>query len=530
MINYTEEERDAATRLAIDAARADLLAFVLLMDPEFSPGPHHRIICDELMRLEKGEVERLMIWVAPRSSKSLIASVYYPAWAIGKHAAWQLLTVSHSSELATSFGKAVRDVLFSEEYQIVFPNTKIRKDNRASDQWGTTKGGKFTAAGSGTGIAGRGAHSALIDDPISEQDAFSKASRQKINDWYPGGFRTRLMPGGRIALIQTRWTEDDLSGWLIQQEFGNPFADKWTVVNIPALNTSESLPRLIDATKRMKKIGLLPPEYPHPKLGESFWPAPHAPNEYYWSTDDLLRTKNNMPSYQWNALYMQSPSDPEGGIIKVEDWKVWPEDKIPPQCDYVVMSMDTAFSVKKTADYSAISIWGIFVTEEEREDARTMYTMNVEPTQIYNMILLGAERGRWDYPTLRKKAIERYNKHNPSTVLIEKKASGQSLIQDLGMVMPIQPYNPDRDKEARAHAISSLFHNGRIWAPMDRSWAKDVVDECAAFPTGAHDDYVDTMTQAAIWLRNGSFLYQDDTLWHNRSEDDTINRPRRRFY
>ena len=215
----TTEDRNAATRLAIQSARKDLLAFIMLMNPSFSVGPHHRVLCDELMRIESGEADRLMVFVAPRSSKSLITSTYFPAWALGRNPYWQEIAVSHSDDLATRFGRAIRDIINTEQYGSIFPKINIRKDNRSANSWGLQHKGKeagsFLAAGSGSGIAGFGAHLAIIDDPISEQDAYSKARREALNEWYSSGLRTRLMPGGKVVLVMTRWHENDLAGHLL---------------------------------------------------------------------------------------------------------------------------------------------------------------------------------------------------------------------------------------------------------------------------------------------------------------------------
>ena len=228
-MSLTSEDRDAATRLAIHQARDDLLAFIMLMNPSFNVGPHHRLLCDELMLLEKGDIDRLMIFISPRSSKSLIASTYFPAWALGRNPYWQEIAVSHSDDLATRFGRAIRDIINTSAYQTIFPRINIRRDNRSANSWALEhkkkQAGSFLAAGSGSGIAGFGAHLAIIDDPISEQDAFSKARRDTLNEWYSSGLRTRLMPGGKVVLVMTRWHEIDLAGYLLNQESSDTKSD-----------------------------------------------------------------------------------------------------------------------------------------------------------------------------------------------------------------------------------------------------------------------------------------------------------------
>ena len=183
-MSLTTEDRNAATRVAIQQARDDLLAFVMLMNPSFSVGPHHRLLCDQLMKIASGESDRLMVFVAPRSSKSLITSTYFPAWALGKNPYWQEIAVSHSDDLATRFGRAIRDIINTPQYKSIFPQINIRKDNRSANSWSLQHKGKdagsFLAAGSGSGIAGFGAHLAIIDDPISEQDAFFKSQKRSF--------------------------------------------------------------------------------------------------------------------------------------------------------------------------------------------------------------------------------------------------------------------------------------------------------------------------------------------------------------
>ena len=511
-MSLTSEDRDAATRLAIHQARDDLLAFVMLMNPSFSIGPHHRVLCDQLMRLEKGETDRLMIFISPRSSKSLITSTYFPAWALGRNPYWQEIAVSHSDDLATRFGRAIRDIINTDAYKSIFPQINIRKDNRAANSWALEhkkkQAGSFLAAGSGSGIAGFGAHLAIIDDPISEQDAFSKTRRDSLNAWYSSGLRTRLMPGGKVVLVMTRWHETDLAGYLLEQQESAPMADKWEVVRIPALNTTESLETLEPARKKLIKQGYLSQDFTKLQLGESFWPAPDKEGGFCWTTSDIIRTKNNTPGFKFDALYGQSPSSEEGNIIKAEWWQDWTKDDAP-ECDYIIQSWDTAFSTRTTADYSAITTWGVFG----------------DGISAPNLCLLGAERGRWDYPTLRQKAIDKYEQHQPDSILIEKKASGQSLIQDLRMTgLPIFEFNPDRDKVARVYAITALFHNGRIYAPHDRTWAHEVMEEARVFPTGNHDDYMDTVSQALLWMRNGGYIEHSDNTWVDKAEQRVYNR------
>ncbi len=516
----TEKQQDPDPELieeALQAARDDLLAFCMLVNPDFIIAPHLRLMADKLMDMFWGKCPRLMIWMSPRSGKSLMASVYGPAWALGHVPSWQVIGASHSSNLIEDFSREVRNLVNSDIYKAVFPGVTLRSDSRAANRWHTANGGLYTAIGVGGHFAGRGANIAFIDDPISEQDAYSKAKRQRVNKWYPGGLRSRLMPNGRVAIIQTRWNEDDLSGFLLKMAENNPGSDQWEVIRFPAILDEEAVEELALARLKCIDQGLLPPDYPEMKIGGTYWPVQegHELRDVGlrgWKTSELLTTKENLPPHEWEAIYMQRPTADQGNILKTSWWKVWKEHK-PPICDYVLMSMDTAFSEKDDADYSAITTWGIF------KDAN----------DVSNMIMLGAQKGRWGYPDLRKKAFDLYNYHMPDMVLIEKKASGQSLLQDMqASGVPVMPYNPDRDKIARAYACTPLFHGGRIWVPENKRWAEEVLHECAVFPAADHDDYVDTVTQAVLWIKEGAWVTHPDDEWQNVGRYGRIKK--RKYY
>lgn len=520
----TDYDIQVATELAIQRARTDLLAFVMLLYPDFTVAPHHRLICNELMAVERGENDRLMIFISPRSSKSTITSIYFPAWCLGRNPDWPWIQISHSDDLARQFGREVRDIITSPQYQAIFPNVKINRLQSAADDWSFEKPnrGQFKAAGSGKGLAGYGAHTIVIDDPLSEQDAFSKAKRDTINRWYPGGVRSRLMPGGAIILVMTRWMEDDLAGYILSQSEEDPFTDKWRVVKVPALNDHISLRNLSEATKSLKDDNYLPHTYKEPKLGESFWPDVEDPKNFHWSTEMLLRTKHTLPAYQWDALYMQEPSSQEGGIFKVSYWRDWESDK-PPAVDYVLLSIDPAYSMRSSADFTAMQRWGIFMPE----DARHLLT-----DEDANLILLGAKKGRWDFPTLRDEILKQWNEHRVDAILVEKRASGESIAQELRLAgLPVFEYSPDRDKIARAHACTHMLHNGKIYIPSGKVWAEEVVEECRKFPNATYDDHVDALTQAIWWFRESGMISTGQPGWKPVEKTDRIYaRPKRRYY
>jgi len=486
--------RDNLAQNLIVRAQDDLLVFTQLVFPDFQIGPHHRLLAENLELLEKGTIKRLMFFLPPRSSKSLMASTIFPAWVLGRHMKWFMMGISYGADLAKDFGRSVRDTTQLSIYKLIFPEMALRQDVSAANKWYTKHGGQYNAAGTTGGIAGKGAHIGIIDDPLSEQDAWSKAARLHVQKWYPAGFRSRLQPGGRIAIVMTRWHDDDLAGYLLKLAKEDSNADQWTVIDVPAI--------IEDADG----------------IEHSYWPTTPEGDKLAeeegihtgWPLEELQSTRSNMPPYQWNALYLQKPSAQEGAILKREWWKDWGTSE-PPQIEYKLQSWDTAFSAASTADYSAITIWGVFR----------------DYNNIPNLILLGSEKGRWEYPELRIRAQELYEEWNPDGVLVEKKASGQSLLQDLRAAgVPVIEFLPDKDKIARAHACTPLFHAGRIHAP-DRRWAEIVIDECATFPSGANDDLVDTVTQAVLWLKMGTWVTHPDDDY---DEDDDNPKQRRKLY
>ena len=469
-------------------SQTDFLTFVRLVAPSLVPGflmgNHIKLISDKLKAMEEGEIKRLMVFLPPRSSKSVICSKLFPAWYIGRNPSHEILTVSHSDQLSSDFGRSVRDIVNTEEFQKIFRGVNLRSDVRAAGKWKTNQGGTYYAAGVRSQIAGRGAHMAILDDVMSEEDAFSDAGRRYIKEWYPAGLRTRIMPNGSILIINTRFHYDDLCGWLLKQQENMSEYETipWEVIKIPAWLDEESA-ELLDLPS-----------------GGSYFPE--------WKTDDVLRMDENEikasnGSRYWNSLYMQDPTPEEGGLIKKRWLQNW-EDPEPPSCDFVVQTYDTAFSTKTTADFSVIQTWGIFYLHDQDERGYETYAPN--------LILLGNIKGRFEYPELRRLSQKLYNEHRPDVCMVEKKASGQSLIQDMRRAgLPVMEYNPDRDKVSRVYAASPIMEAGRLWIPKNKKWADDLIEELIRFPNAAQDDQVDALTMAVHYLKES---------WHLTHPDD----------
>ena len=456
-----------------EACQEKFLTFVKTMWPDFIAGRHHRIIADKLERVASGELKRLIINMAPRHTKSEFASYLFPAWMMGKNPKMKIIQATHTTELAVGFGRKTKNLLDADEYREVFPDVKLAADSKASGRWDTSSGGMYYAVGVGSNLAGRGGDLVIIDDPHSEQTAMSNTGFDDAWDWYTGGPRQRLQPGGSIVLVQTRWSEKDMTGQLIRAMAKDPLADQWEIVELPALFDDET----------------------------PCWPE-------YWSLDDLISVKASIPPSKWNAQYQQNPTGEENAIIRREWWQRW-EKEVVPSLEYVIQSYDTAFSKKETADYSAITTWGVFYPVD-----------GMGP----NLILLDSKKGRWDFPELKAIALEEYKFWDPDTVIVEAKASGMPLTHELRNVgIPVVNFTPSRgnDKVSRVHSVSPLFEAGMVWAP-DKTFADELIEEVAAFPNGEYDDLVDSMTQALMRYRQGNFVQLPTDDWENEENSATV--------
>jgi len=399
----------------------------------------------------------------PRHTKSEFASYLLPSWFLGKYPGKKVIQTSHTAELAVGFGRKVRNLVDSDRYKDLFPDVALQADSKAAGRWATNYAGEYFAIGVGGAVTGKGADLLIIDDPHSEQEAALAEINPEIYDktyeWYTSGPRQRLQPGGAIVVVMTRWSKKDLTGQVLKAN-AQRGGEEWEVIEFPALFENN----------------------------KPLWPE-------FWSQKELLALKEELPNSKWMAQYQQNPTSEQSAIVKREWWQVW-EDEDPPHCEFTLMSWDTAFEKNNRADYSACTLWGVFYKPDDN---------GVEQT---NIILLNAFRDRMEFPTLKRRAIEEYKEWDPDSVIIEKKASGSPLIYELrSMGIPVQEYTPVRgnDKISRLNSVSDLFASGRVWAP-NISWAEEVIDEVASFPSGEHDDYVDSVSLALMRFRRGGYI------------------------
>ena len=457
-------------------AKTDFLSFVKCVWPEFIEGSHHRHIAEKFNKLATGELKRLIVNMPPRHTKSEFASYLLPAWMVGRNPKLKIIQATHTGELAIRFGRKAKNLIDSEEYAKIF-KTRLQEDSKAAGRWETAQGGEYFAAGVGGAIRGRGGDLLIIDDPHSEQDAMSETALESAYEWYTSGPRQRLQPGASIVLVMTRWSTKDLTAQLLKAQ-KEVKGDQWEVVEFPAIMD-------------------------HGPEEEAVWPE-------YWKLDELEKVKATLPVAKWNAQWMQRPTSEEGAIIKREWWKPWKHDWIP-QLHYVIQSYDTAFLKKETADFSAITTWGLFYPN---------------PDSPLNLILLDALKDRYEFPELRRKALEQYKYWSPEMVIIEAKASGLPLTYELRqMDIPVINFTPSKgnDKHVRVNSCAPVFESGMVWAP-ETKFAEEVIEECAAFPHGDNDDLVDSMTQAVMRFRQGGLIQ------HPEDYKDEKHEPRKPDY
>jgi predicted phage terminase large subunit-like protein len=439
--------------------KENFLEFIDHVYPGYKVGEHHAKLARIFEDIAAGKKKRVVVNIAPRHGKSELISYLAPAWFLGKYPHKKVIMASHTADLAVNFGRRVRNLVSSDPYKEIFPAVELQADSKSASRWGTNFNGEYFAIGVGGALAGRGADLFIIDDPHSEQEA--KQGRADVFlpawEWFQSGPIQRLMPGGAIIVVMTRWSKLDLTGQIVNHMVKEEDAEQWEIVDFPAILPS----------------------------GRPLWPE-------FWSLEELLSKKASLDVRYWNAQYLQQPTSEEGALIKREWWQIWDKED-PPNCEFVIMSLDAAQEANNRADYNALTTWGVFFNEE---------------TNNYNIILLNSIKKRLEFPDLKKLVLEEYKEWDPDAFMVEKKSNGAALYQELRrMGVPIGEFTPGKgqDKISRVNAVSDLFNSGIVWAP-DRRWAHEVIEECNDFPSGANDDLVDSTTLALLRFRQGGFI------------------------
>jgi predicted phage terminase large subunit-like protein len=438
------------------------LDFITHVYPGYKIGEHHKRLAKIFEDIADGKKKRVIVNIAPRHGKSELISYLAPAWFLGKHPAKKIIMASHTADLAVNFGRRVRNLVGSDLYKDIFPEVELQADSKSASRWGTNFNGEYFAIGVGGALAGRGADLFIIDDPHSEQDAKQNKASVFLPawEWFQSGPIQRLMPGGAIIIVMTRWSKLDLTGQVMNQMIKNEDAEPWEIVEFPAI---------------LEKNG----------EERALWPE-------FWDIEELKQKRDVLDVRYWNAQYLQNPTSEEGALIKREWWNIWEKEK-PPYCEFTIMTLDAAQEANNRADYNALTTWGVFFNEEVNN---------------YNIILLNAVKQRLEFPELKAMVLEEYREWEPDAFIVEKKSNGAALYQEFRrMGIPVGEFTPGKgqDKISRVNAVSDLFSGGVVWAP-DRRWAHELIEECNDFPSGANDDLVDATTLALARFRQGGFI------------------------
>ena len=448
---------------------------------DFHDNWHIDAISEHLQAVVEGDIKRLIINIPPRHMKSISVAVALPAWTWTIQPSKKFLYASYAGSLSIRDSVKCRRLIDSRWYQQHFGESfKLTGDQNQKQRFENDKTGARIATSVDGALTGEGGDIIVIDDPHNVRESESSTVRDGVLEWWDQAMQTRLNDPktGAFIIIMQRVHERDLTGHILANELG----EEWDHLCIPARY------EVGHPTPTRSRLGFTDPRT---KEGELLWP------------------ERSLGSYASAGQLQQRPMPKGGGILKREWWVPWDNPDLP-EIEYVLQSWDTAFSVKEKSSYSARTTWGVF-----KERGMTC------------AIVLEMWYDRVSYPELRKLAQEAYQDWEPDAVLIEKKASGQSLLQDLRMAgVPVLEYMPDRDKEARAHASSALLEDGRIYFPSDKKWAKNLIDICAAFPATDNDDIVDTCTQAWLRLRKGWFVTHSEDF----EEDDYEEKQRITIY
>jgi len=419
---------------------------------------------------------------------SRASSLFLPGYFLGKNPKQAIIQATHTASFSVEWGEKVRDLVDSDHYRDVFPGIALKPDNKAKGHWKTNHGGEYYAVGVGGTMVGRNADLMVIDDPHTEGDgalaAYKPEVFEKTYEWYLAGPRQRLTPRTKLLLIQTRWGLKDLTGRIISRAKEVGQMGEWHVVNFPAI-------------------------FPDGK-----WLAAERFPLEYW-----LGIKTEYPASYWNSVYQQNPTSEEAAMVKREWWKPWEQEK-PPECEFILQSWDTAYLKTQRSDFCACTTWGVFSVPNA--DGRT----------VKAAILLDSFKERMEFPELKQKAKQLYNEKKPDCLLIEAKAAGAPLAAELRhMGIPVSEFTPSRgnDKIVRVNAVSDIFKSGWIYFMPNRS-NQEVIEEFAAFPTGNHDDFVDSGTQAILRFRQGGFIKTSMDYDYDEDDEDRTKRRRGKFY
>jgi predicted phage terminase large subunit-like protein len=448
-----------------DVLRLDFASFAACCFAELNPQAalsaawHLDVVAAKLAAVRRGHIRRLVLNLPPRHLKSLLASVAFPAWCLGHRPSAQILCVSYVQELADKLSRDCRRIMSSEWYRRLFP-TRLSPQRQAVPEFDTTAQGCRLATSVGGVLTGRGADIIVIDDPLKPEEALSQTQRQAANEWFDHTLYSRLndKAKGAIVLIMQRLHEEDLVGHVLAQE-------DWEVVRFAALAEDD---------EKVECDTFLGPLRVHRRRGEALDPE----REPAALLDRIRRT---IGEYNFAGQYQQMPAPLGGGLVKAQWFRRYRADELPP-FERIVQSWDTASKASELADFSVCTSWGIAQG---------------------HLYLIDVLRARLEYPELKRAVREQFERFGPHVVLIEDKASGTQLIQELAAegLYAVTRYKPQNDKVMRLHAQTAMIENGFVHLPEAAPWLAPYLHELTVFPHGRHDDQVDSTAQLLDWFK-----------------------------
>ena len=521
---YTSEQLIYLSELmedvTLDAAKEDFYTFCELLYPELMDekpvyGRHLEIMAEALQDMYEARClgrkrgKKLMINMPPRSSKSLMSSVLFPLWCLGKNPKLKVVIIMANSDLVSkNIGASAKRLMECDLYRRVFPEVKLSKDVRSTGHWATSVGGYYKGFGREQGKAGWGADLLLVDDLISEQegDSLNPELLDGINESFGSGIISRRNPNAMVAIIMTRWASNDICGYMLSKD-----ASKypWRHIVFPALLDEVSVNLLSRPTD--------PPLKYVP--GGSYWPE-------RWDVEDLEEVKAISSDSKWEAVYLQDPRGFKGDIFSDDNIMDWNQRDdtgklVVPKFDLMFISIDAATNEKQNvqSSYTAIEVWGIFAKKEVDIKGREF--------KAYNALLVNAFKGKWGGPKLFEEIRDVSDRYPEAVLLIENKSAGIQVIQALKLEgYTVIAFNPGSDsKLARAHAAAPFASIGRVWVPKSREFGREFMKELVGFPNLKNNDYVDCFSQMMIYLRDRGILKQNPgiTAAIAGDEDDNDN-------
>lgn len=458
-----------------DACFSNLLCYYQFAYPRYQLPVHIALICDHLEKLEKGIIDRLIILAPPRHSKTSTVAEVFPAWYLGRNPDHSIIYATYSHDRASDTGRKVKNMMVDPDYIKIFEECEVSVDSKSANKLSTVMGGGYFAVGVGGGITGRGADLVILDDLIKGPEDLTDTAMTKMREWYGSVLFTRLSPIGKIVLIMTKWSYDDIASYLIEEKKH----ENWTILRLPAICDE------INPVTEKDILGR--------RIGDVLWPE-------RFTTEHIEKIQNTLTASEFNALYQQNPLPKSGQIINIDLFNRYDIDH-EEKFYKIIMSYDTGSKKKAQNDPSALTVWGV----NEKHNILKLI-------EVFNEKL--------EYPELYKLVLQKYMQYQHRskcvpTVLIEDKSSGISLLQDLKKHthMPLIAINPVGSKVDRAKEIQPIIESGHIWIPKRAKWLYATETQLSRFPLYSHDDIVDSVTQFLKWQAKPRFVPRGIKFW-----------------